>query len=318
MPEFGSPFAGLANDRKLTDKELVRAIRFMVAAEYEAVQLYMQLAESTGNKLAVEVLKDIADEERVHAGEFLRLLRELAPDEEKFYAKGAEEVEVTMKRYYVKIKSIRHITHDVLHISVEKPQQFHFSPGQATKISINKEGWQGKKEPFTFTSLPHEDHLQFTIKTYPSHKGVTNELLKLKKGDELILHGVFGTIAYKKEGLFIAGGAGVTPFISIFRYLRFKNEVGDNKLIFANKTKDDIILKNEFKKLLGKNFINILSDEDVKGYAHGFITEKFIKANMTGLDKNIYVCGPPQMMDAIEKILSNLHVDEKLIVKEVF
>jgi rubrerythrin len=93
MPAFGTPFSGLSNDRKLTDKELVRAIRFMVAAEYEATQLYMQLAESTDNKLAVEVLKDIADEERVHAGEFLRLLRELAPDEEKFYAQGAKEVE---------------------------------------------------------------------------------------------------------------------------------------------------------------------------------------------------------------------------------
>jgi rubrerythrin len=93
MPEFGSPFSGLASDRKLTDEELVRAIRFMVAAEYEAIQLYMQLAESTDNKLAIEVLEDIADEERVHAGEFLRLLHELDPDEQKFYTEGAEEVE---------------------------------------------------------------------------------------------------------------------------------------------------------------------------------------------------------------------------------
>ena len=93
MPDFGSPFAGLANDRKLTHEELVRAIRFMVSAEYEAVQLYMQLAESTDNKLAIDVLKDIADEERVHAGEFLRLLHELAPDEKKFYEEGTEEVE---------------------------------------------------------------------------------------------------------------------------------------------------------------------------------------------------------------------------------
>ena len=93
MPAFGSPFSGLANDRKLTDEELVRAIRFSLAAEYEAIQLYMQLAESTDNKLAVEVLKDIANEERVHVGEFLRLLRELAPDEEKLYAEGAKEVE---------------------------------------------------------------------------------------------------------------------------------------------------------------------------------------------------------------------------------
>jgi rubrerythrin len=98
MPEFGSPFSGLANNRKPTDAELVRAIRFMVAAEYEAVQLYMQLAESTDNKLVVDVLTDIANEERVHAGEFLRLLRELAPDEEKLYAEGAKEVEEEIKK----------------------------------------------------------------------------------------------------------------------------------------------------------------------------------------------------------------------------
>lgn len=93
MPDFGQPFSGLAEKRKLTHEELVRSIRFMIAAEYEAIQLYMQLAESTDNKLAVEVLKDIADEERVHAGEFLRLLKELDPDEEKFYREGAIEVE---------------------------------------------------------------------------------------------------------------------------------------------------------------------------------------------------------------------------------
>jgi len=98
MPEFGSPFSGLANQRKITKAELIRAIRFLVAAEYEAVQMYMQLAESIDNKLAAEVLEDIADEERVHAGEFLRLLKELAPDEDKFYAEGAKEVEEEIKK----------------------------------------------------------------------------------------------------------------------------------------------------------------------------------------------------------------------------
>jgi rubrerythrin len=93
MPDFGHAFSGLAADRMLTHAELVRAIRFMVAAEYEAIQLYMQLAESTDNDLARKVLIDIADEERVHAGEFLRLLHELAPDEQDFYDEGAGEVE---------------------------------------------------------------------------------------------------------------------------------------------------------------------------------------------------------------------------------
>ena len=93
MPSFGNPFEGLAADRKLTHSELVRAIRFLVAAEYEAVQLYVQLAESTDNELAKVVLNDIADEEKVHGGEFLTLLKTLAPDEDSFYKQGEEEVE---------------------------------------------------------------------------------------------------------------------------------------------------------------------------------------------------------------------------------
>ena len=98
MPEFATPFAGLANERKLTREELIRAIRYFIAAEYEATQLYMQLAESIDDELAIKVLKDIADEERVHAGEFLRLLKYLSPEEEKLYAEGAEEVEEMMEK----------------------------------------------------------------------------------------------------------------------------------------------------------------------------------------------------------------------------
>ncbi len=223
-----------------------------------------------------------------------------------------------MKNHNVKIKSIKHITHDVLQIDTEKPYQFSFIPGQAAHVSIDKKGWENKKRPFTFTSLPQDNDLQFIIKTYTSHNGVTAKLLELKPNDEFILHDVFGTINYKNEGLFIAGGAGITPFISILRYLKSKNEIGDNKLIFANKTKSDIILKNEFSNILGENFINILSEEKAEGYPYGFITEDFLRTYLSDLTGNIYLCGPPAMMDALEKILSNLNIDEKLIVKERF
>lgn len=93
MPDFATAFTVKASDRKLTREELVRAIRLLIADEYEAVQVYTQLAESIDDKLSKIVLLDIADEERVHAGEFQRLLFELAPDEKKFYADGAKEVE---------------------------------------------------------------------------------------------------------------------------------------------------------------------------------------------------------------------------------
>lgn len=102
MPDFGNSFSGMAANRKLTQEELIRAVRFMIAAEYEAVQLYMQLVDSIEDKLAREVLTDIANEERVHAGEFLRLLKYLASDEEKFYAEGAEEVDEEIKKLGLK------------------------------------------------------------------------------------------------------------------------------------------------------------------------------------------------------------------------
>lgn len=223
-----------------------------------------------------------------------------------------------MEQHIVKIKSVQHITHDVLQIVTEKPQKYNFIPGQATEVAINKKEWQNEKRPFTFTCLPENDYLEFTIKTYPSHKGVTNELLLLKKDDELILHDVFGAISYKGEGVFIAGGAGVTPFISIFRYLQSKNEVGESKLIFANKTKDDIILEEEFKKLLGYNFINILSEQKADGYEYGQITVDFLQDNFGGINQYFYLCGPPPMMDFVERQLQNLNVDEKHLIKEEF
>jgi ferredoxin-NADP reductase len=223
-----------------------------------------------------------------------------------------------MEQHQVKITSIGHVTHDVVQIVTEKPKHFTFIPGQATEVSINKAGWQDEKRPFTFTCLPENNYLEFTIKTYPSRNGVTNQLLQLKADDELILHDVFGAINYKGEGLFIAGGAGVTPFISIFRYLQSENKTGNNKLLFANKTKADIIHEEELKKILGANFINILSDEVADGYATGFITEDLIKIHSIGTNIMYYLCGPPPMMDAVEKYLANLHVSEKLIIKETF
>lgn len=223
-----------------------------------------------------------------------------------------------MEKQHVKIKSIRHATHDVLQIVTEKPNGINFVPGQATEVFIDKKGWEKEGRPFTFTSLPNANHLEFHIKTYPSRKGVTNELLSLKAGDDLILNDIFGAIAYKGEGIFIAGGAGITPFISILRDLKAKNKLGKNKLIFANKTKSDIILEEEFREILGKNFINILSDEKTKEYAHGQVTEDFIKDNCLSLKSYFYLCGPPPMMDAVVKQLANLKVAEDHIVKEEF
>ena len=223
-----------------------------------------------------------------------------------------------MEQYILKVKSVEKATHDVLQIRIEKPENFKFEPGQATEIAINKKDWEFELRPFTFTCLPTDDYLEFTIKTYPQHKGVTNELLSVKAGDELIVGQPWGTIGYKGSGVFIAGGAGATPFIAIFRHLHSKNEIGNSKFIFANKTSADIINKDEFSSMLGENFINILSDEKKDAHAHGYITLDFLKEHLGGENQYYYVCGPDPMMDMLVDYLHQLGVEDKFIVKEEF
>lgn len=221
-----------------------------------------------------------------------------------------------MKKHIVKILDNFFVTHDVKSFIVERPDEYNFISGQATEVAINKKGWETEKRPFTFTNLPDDDFLQFIIKTYPDRNGVTNEMLLLKDGDELALHEVFGAIQYKSKGTFIAGGAGITPFISILRHLKSQNKLVGNRLIYANKTTADIILKKEFEGLLGKQFINILSEEKAEGYHHGMITRDFLEKNLTGHTGKFYVCGPPPMMDAVLEQLSGLGFPESSIIKE--
>lgn len=91
MPEFATPFRGNRNERKLSKEELIRAIRFSIASEFEAIQLYEQLAESIDNEDAKKLLLEVADDEKEHTGNFLYLLKLLSPDEEKHYTEGHKE-----------------------------------------------------------------------------------------------------------------------------------------------------------------------------------------------------------------------------------
>jgi hypothetical protein len=216
----------------------------------------------------------------------------------------------------VKVLSVNQVTHDAVQIVVEKPEGYEFLPGQATNVAIKKAGWEEESRPFTFTSRPDQDHLEFVIKMYPDHEGVTHELRNLKSGDHLLIDEPWGAIRYDGVGLFIAGGAGITPFISIFRTLHAAGELAGNRLLFGNKTRRDVILEKELRTWLGDDFVNVLSDENLDRIAHGFIDEKLIKENLTG--SKVYVCGPPPMMDAVGAALKQLKVGASDIVTEVF
>lgn len=223
-----------------------------------------------------------------------------------------------MKRKTVKIKSLEYLNHDVIQIITDRPENYTFKPGQATDVSIEKNGWKEEKRPFTFTSLPEDADLQFIIKIYPSHNGVTEQLATLTTGDELTLGDVYGAIEYKGKGIFLAGGAGITPFISILKSLDKKKQVQGNSIVFANKTTKDIFYQEHLQSLLGRQYLNILSQEKTKDYPHGHIDEAFLQSMVTDVSKYFYVCGPPKMTKAIVGNLHDLGVKQKNIVTENF
>ncbi len=216
------------------------------------------------------------------------------------------------KEFIIKINKIEQITHDVKKFICDKPENYNFVPGQATEVGVNKESWQDRKRPFTFSNLPSEDFLEFVIKIYPDHEGVTNEIDKLVEGDEFVIGESWGAIHYKGKGVFIAGGAGVTPFISILRDLNKKDELEDNVLLFSNKTSEDIILKEEFESILGdKAIFNLTNDGGER------IDIDYVKSKVGDLEgKKFYVCGPKAMVKDIREGLAEEGVSEEDMVFE--
>jgi len=205
----------------------------------------------------------------------------------------------------VKIIDIHQVTHDVKCFRLEKPAGYEYKPGNATDLSINKPGLEEETRPFTFTALTSEPYLEFTIKRYPDHHGITDRLHQLKAGDELIIRDSWGAIEYKGPGYFFAGGAGITPFIAILRSLYRENNIAGNTLFFSNKTVKDIIYKEELEKILGENAVFILTREAGPGDKKDRIDKKFLKSNISDFTKHFYVCGPDPMVaeltDTIQK-----------------
>lgn len=220
------------------------------------------------------------------------------------------------ENHIVKVLVTEPVTHDVRRIVVEKPAGYSFIPGQATEVAVNKPDWEAEKRPFTFTSLNHDENLEFTIKIYDDHNGVTEQIGKLEAGDELILHDVWGTINYDGKGYFIAGGAGVTPFISILRMLEHEEKLDGHYLLFSNKTVKDIILHGEFTRMLGNRFINTLTQEKTDGFDHDLIDKNYLRDKISDFDQKFYVCGPKQMVKDIREQLSELGADSSAVVFE--
>lgn len=217
----------------------------------------------------------------------------------------------------VKILKIEKLTRNVRRYVLEKPTDFHFEAGQATELSIDADGWRDKKRPFTFTGLTEAETLEFTIKSYSDHEGVTKKLWSLAAGDRLVLRQPWGTISYKGPGTFIAGGAGVTPFIAILRRLSQDGTLDGHRLIASNRKAEDIILRREFEAMPGLDCTWTLTDDpDADGVLHQRIDEAFLRRHIHSVAQNFYLCGPDQMVKDLKAALGGLGARADALVWE--
>jgi len=219
------------------------------------------------------------------------------------------------KNFIVKVLNIGYVSKDILLVRTQKPENYYFEPGGAVAISINKPGWENKSRMFTFTNLNSDNFLEFAIKIYPEGRGVTLEISKLKKGDELIIGMPLGTMKYETEGIFIAGGCGIAPFMAIFRDLYKHNKIGNNILFYSNKTEKDVIFKEELQKMLGDNAHFFLTREKIEGYHYGRIDKESIKKIVGTINKQVYVCGPSEMIKNMNVIFHELKKDKIITEK---
>lgn len=214
------------------------------------------------------------------------------------------------------IQSIEPLARNVRAYRFEKPEGFSFTPGQATDVAVMKEGWEEEERPFTFTSLPDDDHLEFMIKSYPDHDGVTEQIGMLEQGDKLRIGDPWGTIEEKGEGTFIAGGAGMTPFVSILRDLRAKNKLDGYRLFLANKTRADIFPAELLLSLSELDVTHVLSEEQTSTHPYGRIDRDFLEPRIEDTSQHFYVCGPDPMVEDITKTLKDLGADPDGLVFE--
>jgi ferredoxin-NADP reductase len=220
------------------------------------------------------------------------------------------------KEYTTKLLMREFVTHNVQRFIIERPAGFDFKPGQGVELAINQSDWKNEGRPFTPTNLQDDKVLEFIIKQYPDHEGVTRELHNLPAGSELLVSEPFGTIQYKGPGVFLAGGVGITPFIAILRQQAGTGESDDNTLIFSNKTAADVFCENEFRHYLGERCILTCTGEKAPGYENRRIDKDFLKEKVNDFDQHFYVCGPPGFMKAINQALEELGADPQNLVFE--
>lgn len=208
------------------------------------------------------------------------------------------------------------VTHDTRRFVLERPQGFRFEPGQGVELTIEQDPWKGEGHPFTPTCLAEDRVLELTVKRYPEREGFTAALHGLEPGAPLGVSDPFGTISYQGPGVFVAAGAGITPFLAILRRLAADGQLDGQELLFSNKTEDDLICGPELRHYLGSRAVFTFTRERQGASDGRRIDGGFLRGHIDRFDRRFYVCGPPAFVESVNADLLSLGARPDQLVYE--
>lgn len=221
-----------------------------------------------------------------------------------------------LHKHKVKILSLEKIALNIFRLVIEKPTGYSFIPGQYTEVTLNEDIQRNNKAHYSFTGLIDADNLEFILKPCSGSNSLALKIITLKPDDELIISEPRGSLRYKGMGTFIAGGTGITPFISIFRNLKQKKDLAGNKLIYSNKTINDVILHNELLDMLGMNYTNLFTEERFQKFYFGRIDRNFLRMEIVDFAQYFYVSGSVEFVQNVNSILKGFEVAADSIILE--
>lgn len=214
---------------------------------------------------------------------------------------------------------------DVKSFRFSRPASFQFLPGQFLMVTILI-GGEKKTEYFSISSSPtQEGFIEFT-KRITTHEFST-ALDNLQVGDWAYLNGPYGEFTFSGEYpkvVMIAGGIGITPFMSMIRYCADNTVPAAITLLYGNRSEESIAFKEELDLLMQRNknlrIVHCLSQPgDAWKGRHGHLDLKTIQEEVPDyLDAAFYLCGPPALVEDFEKILQAQDISEDRIHDESF
>lgn len=223
-------------------------------------------------------------------------------------------------KFYV--RGIRWETKNTFTLIVEPQQKFAFKPGQFCFLRLNKNRLYAR-HPFTISNAPENKYLNFTMKNTGKF---TQTASQLKEGEEIMIDGPFGVFTLedsKRNLVFIAGGVGITPFMSIIKSHLHSDDQQNITLLYGSETEKDIIFKKELDEIkegwLRKIYVLSKEEKSSEDWERGYINKEVIEKNVANLENSLfYVCGPELMKNKMVKILKEMGIKKKSIKIESF